>query len=140
MMYVDGFDKEIIDYLLDVFKKMEIINISVNSYVAAQDVYKIRFENDEIVLQFYYRKEQPDCEAQVNITNILIKGNYKGKGISKKIINSLIDYCDNHGTMTLLIYDLINRSWCQYLLNKGGRLLQHETFDEGAIVHLPKKL
>lgn len=139
-MYVDGFDKEIIDYLLDVFQKMKIINVSVNSYVAAQDVYEIRFENDEIVLQFYYRKEQPDCEAQVNITNILIQGNYKGKGISKKIINSLIDYCDNHGTMALLICDLINRSWCQYLLNKGGRLLQAETLYEGAIVHLPKKL
>lgn len=134
-MYNNNFDKELIDYLSIFFQSQKIEQpLSVRSLIVGDNVYKIRFESDEMVLQLLYEKESGDCEAQIRITNILLKGTLKNKGLSKNLINNLLNYCHNHGDMSLWIYELINQSWKEYLIKHGAILCQEETLFEGAIL------
>lgn len=129
----NNFDKELIDYL-SIFFKLEKIEqqLNVTSFNSGNNIYQIRFDSDEIVLKLFYEKESDDCEAQIRITNILLKGKLKNKGLSKKIINNLLNYCHAHGDMSLWIYDIINQSWKDYLVERGAIVLREETQFQGA--------
>lgn len=119
-MYNNVFDKELIDYLLEFFQAQNVGHLNVTSFIIENGIYKIRFENSDLVLEFFYDEETSDCEAQIRITSVLLQKQLKGVGISKKLINSLLDYCHKHGDMSLWIYDLINRSWATYLIQHGA--------------------
>jgi GNAT superfamily N-acetyltransferase len=131
-MYNDIFDKELIDYLSVFFQSQKVEQLNVTSFIVGENIYQIRFENEEMVLQFFYEKEDESCEAQIRITNILLKGKLKNKGLSKNLLNNLIQYCHNHGEMSLWIYELINQSWKNYLVKHGARIYQEESLLEGA--------
>ncbi|OBR96834.1 hypothetical protein CLRAG_03430 [Clostridium ragsdalei P11] len=133
-MYNDRFDKELIDYLLIYFESQKVEQLNVTSFIVGDNIYQIRFENKEMVLQFFYEREHEHCEAQIRITNILLKGTLRNKGLSKNLINNLLRYCHNHGDMSLWIYELINRSWKEYLVAHGARVFQEESRLEGAIL------
>jgi len=133
-MYNDTFDKELIDYLLMYFQSQKADQLNITSFIVGENIYQIRFENDEVILQFFYEKESKDCEAQIRITNILLKGKMRNKGLSKSLINNLLDYCQDHGDMSLWIYELINQSWKEYLVQHGAIVYQEESLFEGAIL------
>ena len=139
-MYNNIFDKELIDYVLNYFELQKVGQINVISSIVGVNIYQIRFENEYMVLQLFYEQESEDCEAQIRITNILLKGELRNKGISKHLINSLFDYCHNHGDMSLWIYELINRSWKEYLTQNGAKVFQEESMYEGAIVLICNKI
>lgn len=139
-MYNDVFDKELIDYLKIFFQLYGIQISEQTSFAVGENVYQIRFESEDFVLQFFYEKESAECEAQIRITNILIKGTLNRKGLSKKLINHLWDYCYHHDTMSLWIYDLINQSWKDYLVQKGSVIAREETRYEGAILYIKEKI
>lgn len=136
-MNIEEFDKELIDFLHLAFQVQKINNLKVSSLPLDDDIYRIRFENDEMVFQCLYEKECDDCEAQIRITNILLKGSLKNRGISKYLINALLVYCRKHGSMSLWIYELINQSWCNYLLQHGAVMFQEESLYEGAVLLIP---
>lgn len=131
-MYNNSFDNELRDYLLEYFQEQKAEQLKVTSMIEGDNIYRIRFENEEIVLQLLYEEESEECEAQIRITNFLLKGKMKNIGLSKGIINKLLDYCHAHDDMSLWIYDLINRSWCTYLIQHGALMCQEETQFEGA--------
>ena len=124
-MYNDIFDKELIDYLLMYFQSQKVDQLNVTSFIVGDNIYQIRFENEEVVLQFFYEKESNDCEAQIRITNILLNGKMRNKGLSKNLINNLLDYCHNHGDMSL---------WKEYLVQHGAIVYQEESLLEGAVL------
>ena len=133
-MHNNDFDKELIDCVLEYFQEQKTEPLEVTSMIIGDNLYRIRFENKEIVLQLLYEAESEDCEAQIRITNILLQGKMKKRGFSKGIINKLIDYCHAHGDMSLWIYELINQSWCEYLIQHGAIMYQEETLFEGAVI------
>ncbi len=139
-MYNDEFDKELIDYLLTFFRLHGADSLSVTSLIVGDDIYRIRLENNDIVLQLFYEKEDDNCEAQIRITNILLKGKMKNIGMSKKIINTLLDYSWNHNDMSLWMFELINKSWSAYLVHNGAQMIQEETQFEGAVLLIQDKL
>lgn len=139
-MYNDIFDKELIDYLLIYFQSQKVEQLNMTSFLVGDNIYQIRFENNEMVLQLLYEKESEDCEAQIRITNILLMGKLKNKGLSKDLINNLFDYCHDHGDMSLWIYELINQSWKDYLVQHGARVIQEEKLFEGAILWIPNRI
>lgn len=51
----------------------------MSSRIVGDGIYQIRFENPNMVLQFFYEKEDGNCEAQIRITNILLKGDVAKK-------------------------------------------------------------
>ncbi|MBY7024002.1 MULTISPECIES: hypothetical protein [Clostridium] len=137
-MYIDLFDKELIDYLMNYLQSKKVDKLNVSSRIVGDGIYQIRFENTNLVLQFFYEKEDENCEAQIRITNILLKGNVAKKGLSKEIINELLNFCNNHGNMSLWIYELINKSWKEYLVQNGAKVLKEESLYEGAVIWIPK--
>ncbi len=141
-MYNDNFDKELIDYLVEFFKSQKITQLDVKSNKDSDNRYNIHFENkeQEIILKLLYEKKDEKCEAQIRITNILIKGKLKGKGLSKKLINNLLDYCHKHEDMSLWILQLINKNWKEYLIQKGAIIAKEETSLEGAILSIQNKI
>ena len=139
-MYNDEFDTELIDYLLTFFRLHGADSLSVTSLIVGDDIYRIRLENNDIVLQLFYEKEDDNCEAQIRITNILLKGKMKNIGMSKKIINTLLDYSWNHNDMSLWMFELINKSWSTYLVHNGAQMIQEETQFEGAVLLIQDKL
>lgn len=133
-MYNENYDKELIEYLSGYFQEQKTGELEQTSIIVGDNTYKIRFKNSEIVLQLLYEAESKDCEAQIRITNILLQGKLRKKGLSKGIINRLVDYCHAHGDMSLWIYDLINQSWCAYLIQHGAIMYQEESQFEGAVI------
>ena len=127
--YNDRFDRELIDYLMGFFSRNAVEILNTTSDVVQESLYQIRFEGKEIVLQFFYEQEDSDCEAQIRITSILLQGTLKRTGLSKSLINELLAYCKRHNDMSLWIYDLINQSWCAYLIQHGAILIQPESLD-----------
>lgn len=136
----NNFDRELINYLQQYFNDEKIEQLKVKSQPIDNNIYQIRFENEEIVLQFFYEAEDENCEAQIRITNILLKGKMQKNGLSKRIINKLFDFCNIHGDMSLWIYDLINQDWCKYLINHGAKMVKEETKFEGAILLISNKI
>jgi len=57
--------------------------------------------------------------------------------LSKEIINELLNFCNNHRDMSLWIYELINKSWKEYLVQHGAKILKEESLYEGAVICIP---
>jgi len=66
--------------LLNYLKSKKVDQLNVSSRIVGDGIYQIRFENPNMVLQFFYEKEDGNCEAQIRITNILLKGDVAKKG------------------------------------------------------------
>ena len=58
----------------------------------------------------------------------------QGTGISKGLLKTLLEYCTAHNDMSLWIFDLINKTWIDYLIKHGAVLVQEETLDAGAVL------
>ena len=108
--------------------------MNIQSSYENSECFRIRFENDSFVLQLFYEKESPECEAQIRITNILINPPLKRKGLSKTIMKELLNYCKNHQDMSFWVFDVINQSWCNYLISHGAKLVQEGDAYSGAIL------
>ncbi len=66
--------------MLNYLKSKKVDQLNVSSRIVGDGIYQIRFENPNMVLQFFYEKEDGNCEAQIRITNILLKGDVAKKG------------------------------------------------------------
>lgn len=96
-------------------------------------------ENESFVLKFYYEAENGGYEAQVRIASLMLMGQLKGHGISKEIINYLVEYGQKY-KVSVWIVDVINREWKQYLISQGAKLVQEETREAGAVLYIPEKI
>lgn len=139
-MYNDLFDKELIEYLTSFFQNNYTESVEVTSLLIGDGLYEIRFENQHIVLQLLYEKACDDCEAQIRITNILLSGSMRHIGLSKKLLNALYRYCRAHGDMSLWIFDLVNRSWCDYLAGHGAVIIRQESQFLGAVLFIENEI
>ena len=134
------FDKELIDSLQRFFREEEMGQVGVTSDIVGDGIYQMRFENSNFVLEMYYSREDDLYEAQIRVISLLLKGPLKRKGLSKRILNALLKYCQEHEGMSLWICDLINRSWTQYLVQHGAVLVRQESLNEGAVVLIRDRL
>lgn len=57
------------------------------------------------------------------IESLVLRGRTKGQGLSKKILNFLVDYCAANQPTTLWLVNVINREWKMYLISQGARLI-----------------
>lgn len=107
-----------------------------------QNIWVLRFANadDSFVLKLYFEGAYDQYEPQIRVESLMLRGELKGKGMSKKIINFLVDYCKDHRPTTLWLIDVINRGWKQYLISQGARLVQEETREAGAVLYIPEKI
>ncbi|MGL4911320.1 MAG: hypothetical protein ACRC3Y_02700 [Romboutsia sp.] len=117
-------DLEITNFLIDFFRNEGLIDIQAD--VESFNPTKIRLENKNLVLEFYNVPETSDCEHQIQITNLLLQGEFNRKGISKRLVSSLMEYCSNHGDMCVLILGIINEYWLNSLLNHGAYLFEED--------------
>ena len=124
--YHNQFDHKLVDFIKLVFGKG--LNMEIN------DIYSIDqgnncFEihvltNTDIRLKMFYLFK--DSKAQIQLKLIRISQYYRGKGISKFIINNLFKYCSETGNTELLITDVINEDWEIYLRTKGAVLIKKD--------------
>ena len=49
-------------------------------------------------------------------------------------MKELLNYCKNHQDMSFLVFDVINQSWCNYLISHGAKLVQEGDAYSGAIL------
>ena len=93
----------------------------------------IRFETNntenKFVLEFYFESETNDCEAQIRIFSLVIPENKRGKGLSKIIINKFLNFCKQHGDMSLQIIGIVSKRWYNGLMKNGACLIQ-DKFNE----------
>lgn len=80
--------------------------------------FKKSIGNDNFILKLYI--EDNNSYTYISLTNILIPSSMKRKGVSLKIINTLLTTICNKYDIDLYITDIVNDGWKNSLVKHGG--------------------
>ena len=116
--------------------------VGVEEAQVQQNIWELRFSNfdESFVLNIYFEGADGQYEPQIRIESLVLRGRTKGQGLSKKILNFLVDYCAANQPTTLWLVNVINREWKMYLISQGARLIQEEGGNNGAVLSIPGKI
>ena len=116
--------------------------VGVEEAQVQKNIWELRFSNfdESFVLNIYFEGADGQYEPQIRIESLVLRGRTKGQGLSKKILNFLVDYCAANQPTTLWLVNVINREWKMYLISQGARLIQEEGGNNGAVLSIPGKI
>lgn len=124
--YNNKYDHDLINFIKLVFSKSLNMDISeIYSIDLGNNCFEIHASTTtNIHLNMFYLLK--GSKAQLQLESIIIPHYYRGKGISKLIINNLFKFCSETEDTELLITDVINEDWELYLRTKGALLIKKD--------------
>lgn len=101
---------------------------------------RIEFKNKLFRLVLRIKPEEPSCEEQLQISTIIFNESISNKGLFKRLIIKLIEFCKQYENMPIVFHEVVSEKFADKLISYGGILLNENLFSGKYIAILPQNL
>lgn len=138
------FDMILAEFLMTFFKSENMVFEKAKGTQITNNSFDLEFVNQNFELTINYEKERVEegkfiHGTQIRIVKLVIRGEYQGKGLSVKLLNALYLF-GQPNKETVWLGGVLNKSWCEYLVKRGMKVMVEASQTKGAYLKMLKLL
>lgn len=131
-------EKQLVDKLNSFFTNEGFGEFDIHADFAS--ITNIEFKNELFRLVLYIKPSEPDCEEQLRVPTIIFDSSIRHKGLFRKLIITLVEFCKQYENMPILFCEVVSESFATILIKYGGVILHDDFYSGKYIAILPEKL